>query len=51
MAASATSTRRECNTGFFMHLLSFDHFTSGKPANGLSRAGHTANPFNVDIVG
>ncbi len=40
-----------CSTGFLMHLLGFDRFTSGKAANGLARAGHAANPFNVGIVG
>jgi len=34
-----------------MHLLGFDHFTSGKAANGLARAGHATNPFNVGFVG
>jgi len=34
-----------------MHLLGFDRFTSGKAANGLARAGHAANPFNVGVVG
>lgn len=40
-----------CSTGFLMHLLGFDRFTSGKAANGLARAGHAANPFNVGVVG
>ena len=40
-----------CGTGFIMHLLGFDRFTSGKAANGLARAGHAANPFNVGVVG
>jgi len=40
-----------CSTGFLMHLLGFDRFTSGRAANGLARAGHAANPFNVGIVG
>ncbi|KAH9988065.1 hypothetical protein BJV74DRAFT_839836 [Russula compacta] len=40
-----------CSTGFFMQLLGFDRFTSGKAANGLARAGHAANPFNAGIVG
>jgi palmitoyltransferase ZDHHC13/17 len=40
-----------CNSGFLMHLLGFDRFTSGKAANGLARAGHAVNPFNVGIVG
>lgn len=40
-----------CSTGFLMQLLGFDRFTSGKAANGLARAGHAANPFNVGIVG
>ncbi|KAI0274137.1 hypothetical protein BGY98DRAFT_995682 [Russula aff. rugulosa BPL654] len=39
-----------CSTGFLMHLLGFDRFTSGKAANGLARAGHAANPFNVGVV-
>ena len=39
-----------CSTGFLMHLLGFDRFTSGKAANGLARAGHAANPFSVGIV-
>ena len=38
-------------TGFLMHLLGFDRFTSGKAANGLARSGHAANPFNVGVVG
>ncbi|KAI0297046.1 DHHC palmitoyltransferase-domain-containing protein [Multifurca ochricompacta] len=40
-----------CSTGFLMQLLGFDRFTSGKAANGLARAGHATNPFNVGIVG
>ncbi|KAI0263246.1 ankyrin [Gloeopeniophorella convolvens] len=38
-------------TGFLLQLLGFDRFTSGKAANGLARAGHAANPFNVGFVG
>jgi hypothetical protein len=38
-----------CSTGFLMNL-GFDRFTSGKAANGLARAGHAANPFNVGVV-
>ncbi|KAF8256806.1 hypothetical protein EI94DRAFT_1693750 [Lactarius quietus] len=40
-----------CNTGFLLQLVGFDRFTSGKAANGLARAGHATNPFNVGIVG
>jgi len=40
-----------CSSGFLMHLLGFDRFTSGKAANGLARAGHASNPFNVGVVG
>ncbi len=40
-----------CSTGFLMQLLGFDRFTSGKAANGLARAGHATNPFNVGVVG
>ena len=40
-----------CNTGFLLQLVGFDHFTSGKATNGLARAGHATNPFNVSIVG
>jgi palmitoyltransferase len=40
-----------CSTGFLMHLLGFDRFTSGKAANGLARAGHATNPFSVGVVG
>jgi hypothetical protein len=40
-----------CSTGFLMHLLGFDRFTSGKAANGLARSGHATNPFNVGVVG
>jgi len=36
MAMGATSTCRDVvSTGFLMHLLGFDHFTSGKAVNGL----------------
>src|SRR6266581_4045486 len=34
-----------------MHLLGFDCFMSSKAANGLARAGHGANLYNVGIVG
>ena len=51
MATGATSTRRDVvSTGFLMHLLGFDRFTSSKAVNGLARAA-VANPFNVGIVG
>ena len=40
-----------CNTGFLLQLVGFDRFTSGKAANGLARAGHATNPFNVGVVG
>ncbi|KAI9507933.1 palmitoyltransferase AKR1 [Russula earlei] len=40
-----------CSTGFLMQLLGFDRFTTGKAANGLARAGHAANPFNIGVVG
>jgi len=40
-----------CNTGFLLQLVGFDRFTSGKAANGLARAGHATNPFNVGMVG
>ncbi|KAH9052196.1 DHHC palmitoyltransferase-domain-containing protein [Lactarius vividus] len=40
-----------CNSGFLMQLVGFDRFTSGKAANGLARAGHATNPFNVGVVG
>ena len=39
------------NTGFLMQLVGFDHFTSGKAANGLARAGHATDLFNVGVVG
>jgi len=37
-------------TGFLLQLVGFDRFTSGKAANGLARAGHATNPFNVGVV-
>ena len=39
------------STGFLMHLLGFDCFMSSKAVNGLARAGHAANLYNVGIVG
>ena len=33
-----------------MQLVGFDRFTSGKAANGLARAGHATNPFNVGVI-
>ncbi|KAF8272664.1 hypothetical protein EI94DRAFT_1795860 [Lactarius quietus] len=41
-------TARQMTT---LELVGFDRFTSGKAANGLERAGHATNPFNVGVVG
>ncbi|KAI0062990.1 hypothetical protein BV25DRAFT_1825064 [Artomyces pyxidatus] len=40
-----------CGSGFLMHLLGFDRFTSGGAANGLARAGKAANPFDLGFAG
>lgn len=37
--------------GFIMQLTGMDVFTKGKAADGLARAGKTANPFDLGIIG
>ena len=39
-----------CGSGFLMHLLGLDRFTSGGAANGLARASKAANPFDMGVV-
>ncbi|THH12426.1 hypothetical protein EW146_g7710 [Bondarzewia mesenterica] len=39
-----------CGSGFLMHLLGLDRFTSGGAANGLARASKASNPFDMGIV-